>query len=130
MVREVLQAVRWRACRRIKPESLGTLWELRAAVQVPVQPWLRPTHSMGLGTGSLSPIAKQSAAQRRGIRSPKHRQTALGVTIPIRCDVDMRIVVTGDRDWSCPDLAARILRRLVARYGRDIVIIPWQRAGC
>jgi hypothetical protein len=38
-------------------------------------------------------------------------------------DVDMRIIVTGDKDWSCPDLAARILRRLVARYDRDIIII-------
>jgi YspA, cpYpsA-related SLOG family len=41
----------------------------------------------------------------------------------------MRIVVTGDNDWSCPDLAARILRRLVARYGRDIVIIHGNEPG-
>jgi hypothetical protein len=41
----------------------------------------------------------------------------------------MRIVVTGDKDWSCPDLAARILRRLVARYGRDIVIIHGNEPG-
>jgi hypothetical protein len=41
----------------------------------------------------------------------------------------MRIVVTGDKDWSCPDLAARILRRLIARYGRDIVIIHGNEPG-
>jgi hypothetical protein len=41
----------------------------------------------------------------------------------------MRIVVTGDKDWSCPDLAARVLRRLVARYGRDIVIIHGNELG-
>ena len=35
--------------------------------------------------------------------------------------------------WSCPALAARIRRRLVARYGNDIVIIhgnePWVDAS-
>jgi hypothetical protein len=41
----------------------------------------------------------------------------------------MRIVVTGDKDWSCPDLATRILRRLVARYGRDIIIIHGNEPG-
>jgi hypothetical protein len=43
--------------------------------------------------------------------------------------LDMRIVVTGDMNWSCPDLAARILRRLVARYGRDIVIVHANESG-
>src|SRR5271154_6883758 len=41
----------------------------------------------------------------------------------------MRTVVIGDKDWSCPDLAARILRRLVARYGRDMVIIHGNEPG-
>ena len=41
----------------------------------------------------------------------------------------MRIVVAGDKDWSCPDLAARILRRLVARYSRDLVIIHGNETG-
>ena len=41
----------------------------------------------------------------------------------------MRIVVVGNKDWSCPDLAARILRRLVARCGRDIVIIHGNEPG-
>jgi hypothetical protein len=35
----------------------------------------------------------------------------------------MRILVTGDRRWNCHDLAARILRRLVDRYGPDLVIV-------
>jgi len=35
----------------------------------------------------------------------------------------MRIVVTGDRFWPCNQLAVTILRRLVARYGPDIVIV-------
>jgi len=35
----------------------------------------------------------------------------------------MRIVVTGDRFWRCNQLAATILRRLVARYGREILIV-------
>jgi hypothetical protein len=40
-----------------------------------------------------------------------------------RYDVDMRIVVTGDRFWPCNQLAAKILHRLVARYGPDIVVV-------
>jgi hypothetical protein len=35
----------------------------------------------------------------------------------------MRILVTGDRDWICFDLAITIVRRLVKRYGADIVIV-------
>lgn len=34
----------------------------------------------------------------------------------------MRIIVTGDRFWTCHDLATGMLKRLIARYGRDIVI--------
>ena len=41
----------------------------------------------------------------------------------------MRIVVVGDKEWSCPDLASRLLRRLVARYGRDLVIIHGNEPG-
>jgi hypothetical protein len=43
--------------------------------------------------------------------------------------VHTRIVVTGDKDWSCPELAARILRRLVARYGRAVVICHSNEPG-
>jgi hypothetical protein len=35
----------------------------------------------------------------------------------------MRIVITGDRFWTCRALAETILRRLIARYGTDITIV-------
>ena len=41
----------------------------------------------------------------------------------------MRIVITGDTGWECRELASRVLRRLVARYGRDIVIIHGNEPG-
>jgi hypothetical protein len=34
----------------------------------------------------------------------------------------MRIVIAGDRHWHCPDLGLTIMRRLLARYGPEIVI--------
>jgi YspA, cpYpsA-related SLOG family len=43
--------------------------------------------------------------------------------------VDRRIVITGDPGWECRELASRVLRRLVARYGRDIVIIHGNEPG-
>ena len=39
----------------------------------------------------------------------------------------MRILATGDRAWVCDDLAMVVLNRLIARYGRDIVIV---HGGC
>jgi hypothetical protein len=41
----------------------------------------------------------------------------------------MRVIVTGDRFWPCHQLAAAILRRLVARYGPDIVIVHGDDTG-
>jgi YspA, cpYpsA-related SLOG family len=41
----------------------------------------------------------------------------------------MRIVSTGDTGWECRELATRTLRRLVARYGPDIVIIHGNEPG-
>ena len=41
----------------------------------------------------------------------------------------MRIVVIGDTGWECHDLAARVLRRLVARYGPEIVVIHGNEPG-
>ena len=41
----------------------------------------------------------------------------------------MRIVITGDAGWECRELATRVLRRLVARYGPDIVIIHGNEPG-
>jgi hypothetical protein len=34
----------------------------------------------------------------------------------------MRIMIGGDRFWRCRDLAADVLRRLVRRYGPDIIV--------
>ena len=41
----------------------------------------------------------------------------------------MRILITGDRAWVCDDLAMVVLNRLIARYGRDIVIIHGDEPG-
>ena len=41
----------------------------------------------------------------------------------------MRIVVTGDAEWNCPELAASTMRRLIARYGPDITIIVGAEQG-
>jgi hypothetical protein len=37
--------------------------------------------------------------------------------------MDMRIVVTGDRMWACDELALTVVKRLIARYGREILIV-------
>jgi hypothetical protein len=41
----------------------------------------------------------------------------------------MRILITGDRYWACHKLAAEILRRLIARYGSDLVIVHGDATG-
>src|SRR6516164_9440455 len=41
----------------------------------------------------------------------------------------MRILVAGDRFWTCPKLARSIVYRLVARYGPGITIIHGGGAG-
>jgi hypothetical protein len=41
----------------------------------------------------------------------------------------MRIIVTGGRSWACHKLAAVILRRLVAHYGPEIVIVLGDATG-
>lgn len=41
----------------------------------------------------------------------------------------MRIILTGDRFWPCHKLIAEIVRRLLAKYGRDIVIAHGDDAG-
>ena len=43
--------------------------------------------------------------------------------------MDMRIVVTGDRCLECRELAVTVLRRLLARYGPDIVIVHGGESG-
>src|SRR5262249_30493815 len=46
-----------------------------------------------------------------------------------RYNMDMRILVTGDRFWFDPKLAAAIIRRLVDRFGSDIVIVHGGATG-
>jgi hypothetical protein len=40
----------------------------------------------------------------------------------------MRILLTGDYRWPCEGLAYAILRRIIARYGSDVVIV--HSGGC
>jgi YspA, cpYpsA-related SLOG family len=51
------------------------------------------------------------------------------VRFRIRYPVDMRIVITGDTEWDCRELASRALRRIVARYGPDIVVVHGNELG-
>jgi len=41
----------------------------------------------------------------------------------------MRVIVTGDRFWVCPQLAAAVVKRLVDRYGPEIVIVHGDATG-
>jgi hypothetical protein len=41
----------------------------------------------------------------------------------------VRVIVTGDRLWSCNPLAASIIRRLVDRYGPGLVIVHGGATG-
>jgi hypothetical protein len=44
-------------------------------------------------------------------------------------NLDMRIVVAGDPFWPCHRLASAILRRMVTRYGPDIMIVHGDDTG-
>jgi hypothetical protein len=35
----------------------------------------------------------------------------------------MRVIITGDRDWYAPELAAKVVKRLLVRYGPDLTIV-------
>lgn len=41
----------------------------------------------------------------------------------------MRIIVTGDRNWYCPDLAEEVLGRLILRHGPSFVIVHGGATG-
>jgi hypothetical protein len=41
----------------------------------------------------------------------------------------MRVIVVGDREWKCDDLAATVLVRLVAKFGPDVVIVHGNEPG-
>ena len=41
----------------------------------------------------------------------------------------MRIAIVGEGSWKCDDLAKAIVRRLITRYGEDIVIVHGDPTG-
>jgi hypothetical protein len=41
----------------------------------------------------------------------------------------MRVIVTGNRHWYAPDLAEKVVNRLVRRYGRGLVIVHGGATG-
>ena len=41
----------------------------------------------------------------------------------------MRIVMAGERAWACDELAIVVLQRLIARYGREMVIVHGGAVG-
>jgi hypothetical protein len=41
----------------------------------------------------------------------------------------MRVLVTGDRRWYAPDLAVRVVNRLLVRYGPGLVIVHGAAEG-
>jgi hypothetical protein len=41
----------------------------------------------------------------------------------------MRVIVTGDRNWYCPDLAEAVVNRMLARYCPGLVIVHGGATG-
>jgi hypothetical protein len=41
----------------------------------------------------------------------------------------VRVLITGDRHWICPDLARRVVADMVARYGSGLVIVAGAATG-
>ena len=41
----------------------------------------------------------------------------------------MRILVAGDHEWRCSHLAERVVRRLIERYGTELVIVHGYNSG-
>jgi hypothetical protein len=40
-----------------------------------------------------------------------------------------RFIICGDRNWSCEELASRVLGQLIARHGRDVTIVHGNCSG-
>jgi hypothetical protein len=75
----------------------------------------------------LRPCSPSVPAQDCG--SWDHPGTVLPADTVLITIMDMRIVVTGDRCLECRELAVTVLRRLLARYGPDIVIVHGGESG-
>jgi hypothetical protein len=68
--------------------------------------------------------------QRIPIRAPdEFGMKRVAIRPPIGYTLNMRIVIAGEGSWPCDGLAAGILRRLLNRYGADIVIAHGGRPG-
>jgi hypothetical protein len=44
-------------------------------------------------------------------------------------DLNMRILIAGDRHWRCDELAEQIVNRLLARYGPGLMIVHGEAPG-
>jgi hypothetical protein len=76
-----------------------------------------------------SPPDGASIEPAAGDRNDLAEQVGLACARLIGYYLDMRIVVIGDSTWECQELATRVLRRLVARYGPGITIIHGNQPG-
>ena len=45
------------------------------------------------------------------------------MVLDVSYTLNMRILITGCRHWRCYDLADHVLKRLLARYGPDLVVV-------
>ena len=43
--------------------------------------------------------------------------------------LDMRILITGERHWTCHELAEAVLNRLIVRYGPNLVVVHGGACG-
>jgi YspA, cpYpsA-related SLOG family len=53
----------------------------------------------------------------------------LDIELAFGYDLDMRILITGERHWTCREVAETVLNRLVARYGPNLVVIHGGACG-
>ena len=41
----------------------------------------------------------------------------------------MRVIVTGDRHWECPELAEQVVSRLLRRHGPNLIVVHGAASG-
>jgi hypothetical protein len=41
----------------------------------------------------------------------------------------MRVIITGDRNWCAPELAAQVVKRLLVRHGPELVVVHGGATG-
>jgi hypothetical protein len=52
-----------------------------------------------------------------------------GPALSLSYALDMRILIAGDRFWDRKDVAEAVVKRLIARYGADLVVVHGGAAG-